>query len=374
MLNPLRLSPERFRLWSSALIFIGAVQVVVAWRRGLSDWYPFAQAGLHAGTPLLLHPPEQIDTWAYPPGTAWLFVPFAHLPAPFDYGVYELLLLACAVAAGLVAARIFALQRATAVAMVLAWGPVTSGALVIGQTSPLGLLLAMLAILGLQRESVLLTAIPIGLLAYKPTYALPLIVVLVVRGRLRELAIVALMGVLWYAASAAAAGGDWLWPEAWLRALNLYQLRDFNENAVKALGIPTLFARLGIAPPVTVLVVAAAAVIAATLLRRVSALEAGCAACLVGLALSPHALGYDGALALPMLFFAATRLPEPYRTPLLALAYIFSPLTDLKLFPLDPVAVVVLGGALAWIVIRWPRRLAGASAAAAVPSAATERV
>ena len=75
-----------------------------------------------------------------------------------------------------------------------------------------------------------------------------------------------------------------------------------------------------------------------------------------------------------MLFFAATRLPEPYRTPLLALAYIFSPLTDLKLFPLDPVAVVVLGGALAWIVIRWPRRLAGASAAAAVPSAATERV
>jgi hypothetical protein len=363
MTNPLRLSPDRFRLWSSALILVGIVQVVVAWKRGLSDWYPFRQAGLHAGTPLLLHPPEQVDTWAYPPGTAWLLVPFAHLPVPFDYAVYELLLFACAVAAGLVAARIFSLQRATAVAMVLAWGPVTSGALVIGQTSPLGLLLAMLAILGLQRESVLLTAIPIGLLAYKPTYALPLIVVLIVRGRLRELAIVALIGVLWYAASAAAAAGDWRWPEAWLRALNLYQLRDFDENAAKALGIPTLFARLGIAPAVTVVVVAAAAAVAAMLFRRVGAVEAGCAACLVGLALSPHALGYDGALALPMLFFAATHIPEPYRTPLLALAYVFSPLTDLKLFPLDPVAVVVMGGALAWVLIRWPRRSAGSRVA-----------
>jgi hypothetical protein len=355
MVNPLRLSPGRFALWSSALILVGAVQVVAAWLWGLSDWLPFADAGRHAGTQLLLHPVQQVDTWAYPPATAWLFVPFVQLPAPFDFAAYEVVLLLCAIAAGLVAARIFSLPRPTAVTMVLAWGPVSSAALVIGQTSPLGLLLAMLAILGLLRGSVLLTAIPIGLLIYKPTYAFPLIVVLLARGRLRELAIVALMGILWYVTSAAAAGADWLWPVTFLKQLQMYQLRDFDENAVKALGIPTLLARFGVAKAGVVAVVLAATGVAAVLFRRVSALEAGCAACLVGLALSPHALGYDGALALPMVFYAATNVREPYRTPLIVAAYLLSPLTDLKLTPIDPVALFVIGGSIAWMLIRWPK-------------------
>jgi len=56
-----------------------------------------------------------------------------------------------------------------------------------------------------------------------------------------------------------------------------------------------------------------------------------------------------------MVFFAATNLPEPYRTPLVAAAYLLSPLTDLKILPLDPLAPFVIGGALAWLYIRWPR-------------------
>jgi len=278
MVNPLRLSPDRFALWSSALILVGLVEIVAARFRGLSDWLPFVDAGRHVGTQLLLHPAQQIDTWAYPPAAAYLFVPFARLPAPWDFAVYEVVLLACAVAGGLVAAKIFSLVRSTAVVMVLAWGSVSSAALVIGQTSPFGFMLAMLAILGLQRDSVPLTALSIGLLLYKPTYALPLILVLLARGKLRELAIVAAIGSVWYVTSVAAADGDWVWPLAYIKQLQMYQLRDFDENAVKALGIPTLLTRLGAGNAVLAAVVLAGAAAATIVFRRVGAVEAGCAA------------------------------------------------------------------------------------------------
>jgi hypothetical protein len=370
VVNPLRLSPERFRLWSGALILVGLVQIVSAWQRGLSDWRGFSDAGRHVGSTLLVHPAVIGDVWAYPPATAFLYAPLAHLPPPFDFAANEVLLLACAIGAGFVAARVFALGRATAVAMVLAWGPVSAGALVIGQNSPLGLLLAMVAVLGFARGSVLLTAIPIGLLLYKPTYALPLIFVLLVRARARELAVVAGMAVLWYLASVAAAGGDWSWPVAWLHQISFYQDAELNRNGLKALDIPVLLRRAGAGLPLIAVVVAVAAAMAVLPLRRVSAVEAGCAACLIGLALSPHAWGYDGALALPMIFFAATHLPEPHRTGWLAAAYLVSPLTDLKLLPLDPLTPFVIGGAVVWTYVRWPRRLSAGPAAITTGGAA----
>jgi hypothetical protein len=355
MVSPLRLSPERFRLWSWALIVVGAVQIAVAWRRGLSDWRGFVDAGRHVGTAALLHPRDMGDVWAYPPATAWLYAPFAHLAPPLDFAANEVFLFACAIGAGLIAAQVFALRREAAILMVLAWGPVTSAALVIGQNSPLGLLLAMVAILGFSCGSVPLSAIPIGLLLYKPTYALPLIAVLLVRGRLRELAIVALMAALWYLVSVAAAGGDWMWPSAWLHEIAAYQGAELGKNGAKALDLPVLLRRAGVGVPAIAAVVAVAASLAAVPLRRVAAVEAGCAACLIGLALSPHAWGYDGVLALPMVFFAATHLPEPHRTRWLVLAYLIAPLTDLKLLPIDPLAPFVIGGSLAWVIIRWPK-------------------
>jgi hypothetical protein len=249
--------------------------------------------------------------------------------------------------------------------MVFAWGPLTSAALVIGQNSPLGLLLAMAAILGFSRGSLLLTAVPMGLLLYKPTYALPLIAALLVRGRLRELSIVAVIGALWYLVSVAAVGGDWMWPSAWFHEVTTYQGAELAKNGAKALDIPVLLRRAGFSFPAIAAVVAVAAVLAAIPLRRVAAVEAGCAACLIGLALSPHAWGYDGVLALPMVLFAATHLPEPHRTRWLVLAYLISPLTDLKLLPIDPLAPFVIGGSIAWVVIRWPKRQRATAASSA---------
>ncbi|MDP9107227.1 MAG: hypothetical protein M3N49_15015, partial [Candidatus Eremiobacteraeota bacterium] len=73
-------------------------------------------------------------------------------------------------------------------------------------------------------------------------------------------------------------------------------------------------------------------------------------ACLAGVALSPHALAYDAALALPMIAFTASQLAEPARTRMLLAVFLVAPLFFLSsLLHFDPLALVVIGGTGAWI-------------------------
>ena len=340
-------------LWSAALA--GALLCAVPWaiRHGGGDWQVFAAAGSLAGTPALLHPPQAWQSFFYLPGAAWALVPFARLPLGDSFILNAVLMLACAAAAGFVAARTYALPRATAVALFALWSPVVYAAAVIGQNAPFGLLLAQLSIAGMVRRSVALTAIPIGLLLYKPTYAVPLIGLLLVRALRRELAVVAAIAVGWYVLGVSATGGDWNWPAAWFRLVIEFAPGDFDVNAPFAVSAPALLVRAGAGVPFTAGIVALFAVTVACALRRAPAAEAASAASLAGLALSPHAWAYDVVLTLPMIAFTAAALSEPARTRLLLALAIVAPLFFLSpQLRWDPLALVVIGGTAAWLAIR----------------------
>ncbi len=170
------------------------------------------------------------------------------------------------------------------------------------------------------------------------------------RARWRELGAIAAIGAGWYVVSAAAAGGDWRWPAEWAALIARYAPGDLSVNGAFVVGLPGLLARAGFGVPAIVAVVALGALAVALAVRRAGALEAASAACLAGVALSPHALAYDAALALPMIAFTAARLEEPARTRFLLALFIVAPLFFVSpLLRFDPLAIVVIGGTCAWV-------------------------
>ncbi len=347
---PLRLV---FWGWSAAVALALASAAGWAIEHGCGDWRVFAAAGSLAGTHALIAPPEAWQIFVYLPGAAWAFVPFARLPLAVSFVLDGVLMLACAAVAGIVAARAYGLPRAAATGLYVLWPPVVYAAAIIGQNAPFGLLLAQLTIVGIARRSVALTAVPLGLLLYKPTYALPLIGVLLLRARLRELGAVTAIGAGWYVASVAATGGDWRWPSEWIALIARYAPGDLSVNAAFVVSLPGLLARAGAGLPVIAAIVTLAAVAVALAVRRAGALEAASAACVAGVALSPHALAYDAALALPMIAFTASRLAEPARTRLLLALFLIAPLFFVSpLLHVDPLAIVVIGGTAAWVYVR----------------------
>jgi hypothetical protein len=357
-----RLPRGRLRLWAVGLTLIGLAPIVGAFAFGFHDWPAFWSAGATAGSPDLVDSARHL-AWQrghglpeaffpYPAGSAWLFAPFALVPLDVGFVAHGLLMLLAAVGAGVAAAAVFNLERRDSVLAVLAFAPVTAS-VVLGQNGPLGLLLAMVAITGLVGGRPVLTGIGIGLLLYKPTYAVPLIGLLVLRRRWSELAIVAGFAVCWYLAGVLAAGGDWLWPSAWLGGLGGYLAADFAGNADKAVSLPGLLERLAV--PEVIWVIAGLLLVAASIPRLIRApmLEAGAAACLVGVAASPHAWGYDAALVVPFLLWLLAghgNLTELARTRLLVTAYLMGPLWLVSLQTrISGVAVIVLGLLAIWL-------------------------
>jgi hypothetical protein len=339
--------------WSGAVALAMASAAGWSIAHGAGDWRVFVAAGSLAGTHALVDPPEAWQIFVYLPGAAWAFVPLARLPLAASFVIDAVFMLACAAAAGAVAARTYGLSRALAVGSYVLWAPVVYAAAIIGQNAPFGLLLAQLTVAGIARRSLALTAVPLGLLLYKPTYALPLIFVLLLRARLRELGAVAAIGVGWYVVSAAAAGGDWRWPVEWAALITRYAPGDLSVNAAFVISVPGLLGRAGAGVPAIVAVAALGALAVAFAVRRAGAVEAASAACLAGVALSPHALAYDAALALPMIAFTAAKLAEPVRTRFLMALFILAPLFFVSpLLRFDALAVLVIGGTCAWLYLR----------------------
>lgn len=346
-------------MYSIGLALIGLAQIVHSAQFGFWDWPTFAFAAAHAGTPGLLQPRALEDAFVYLPGAAWAFAPLRDAPLAVGFSVNAVLMLGAVVAAAFTARRIYALSVPIALALILAWAP-TTYAFVIGQNGPIGLLLVLLSLLGFVRGGVALTAVPLVLLLYKPTFALPLIGLLLLRRRARELAVVALGAVGWYLASVAATGGDWAWPNTLARLEHAFFALDFAHNHVKAIGLTTILLRFGI-PNAAVAVIAALVVAASIpLLLRAPDREAYAAASLLGLVVSPHAWGYDGILALPMIFLAVTTVREPERTWLVCAAYALAPfLIFSHEIGFDPLAIVVIGGFIAWYAVRSKARKPG---------------
>lgn len=357
---------RRLVTWAVGLAAIGLVPIVGAFAFGFHDWPAFWSAGATVGTPDLVDADRHLawqrnhglpeTFFAYPPGSAWLFAPFSLLPLGASFVVHGALMVGAVVASGWISAQTFGLSRRTAILALLAFAPVTAS-VVIGQNAPLGLLLAMISIVGLVSGRALQAGLAIGLLLYKPTYALPLIGLLVLRRRWAELTIVAASAGLWFLAGVAAAGGDWAWPVAWWNGVGSYLESDFVGNADKAVSIPGLIARLDLPSAVPVAVGGLIVLAAIPRLIRAPMLEAAVAACLVGVVVSVHAWGYDAALAAPFVLWLIAGhgvLREPFRTRFLVAAYLVSLLWLVsRQTVISAVAVVVI--ALVGIWFRSPR-------------------
>ena len=305
----------------------------------------------------------------YLPASALFLWPLAQLPLALTFWLWAIAMLASALLAARIAVRVFGLSVPAALGSTLAWAPVT-GAIVIGQNTPFGLLLAMLAMEGLTaghssralgvdgrpsgagstgsgagstgsgagragvgprsgdgvRAGARRAGAFGGLLLYKPTLGLPLVGLMVLRGRWRALAVVAVVAAGWYIGGVAASGGNAGWPRTWLDTILGYVGQDAAVNADKAVSVPGLIARL---PIPTMLVVAASVAIVALAIPRLMAApiaEAAAGACLIGVAASPHAWGYDAVFVLPIIWWAlAGGIMEPWRTRLIAAAYVLAP-------------------------------------------------
>jgi glycosyl transferase family 87 len=353
---------RRLAVWAVGLALIGLAPVLGAFTNGFHDWPAFWSAGATVGTPDLVDPVRHL-AWqrdhdvpqaffAYPPGTAWWFAPVSILPLGIGFIVNGLVMLVLAARAGIVLGRTIGLDDRVAALATLAFAPVTAS-VVLGQNGPLGLLLVAIAIAGLVADRRVVTGVAIGLLLYKPTYAAPLLGLLVLRRRWTELGIAAVVAAGWFAVSAVAAD-DWAWPGPWLDGLRGYLADDFAGNADKAVSLPGLIARLPV--PGWVAILAGVGLVATAIPRLVRApiLEAAVGACLIGVAVSPHAWGYDAALAVPfLLWFASGRGPwsTTTRRRVLVASYLlgFTWLVSRQTV-VSGVAFVVLGLVVLWLV------------------------
>jgi hypothetical protein len=353
----------RARLWALGLLLMGLAPIGGAIANGFHDWPAFAAAGATVGTPDLVDPGRHIAwelahglpgaVFPYPPGVAWLFAPVGGLPLGLGWAISGLVMLGCAVAAGLVLARTLGATDRAGVLATLAFAPVTAS-VVLGQNGPAGLLLAAVVIWALATEREVIAGIAAGLLLYKPTYAIPLLGLLVLRGRWRALVAAAVVAVIWYGAGVLAAAGDGSWPATWLETVRAYLAADFEGNADKAISLPGLLARLPLPGWVPVLAGAALVIVALPRLLRAPIVEAAVGAGLVGVAVSPHAWGYDAVMAVPaLLWLLAGGGPFAPRTRavLLVAAYVLGPLWLVsRQTVVSGVAIVALGAVALWIV------------------------
>jgi hypothetical protein len=227
-------------------------------------------------------------------------------------------------------------------------------AVAFGQNTPLALLLVAMAIEGLRRDSAALTGVGVGLLLYKPTLAIPLLALLLLRRRWRALGFASVIAAGWYVASVAATAGDWLWPIHLLSALGSYYGPDTSYNSPRAISIPGLL--VGNGAPLFVAWALVAVVLAASIPRllRSSVVEAAAGVCLVGLAVSPHALNYEAVLALPAILWTmggtGTGMREPARTRLIVAGCVAGMLILVGLWlGVSIIGLVVLAMTFIWI-------------------------
>jgi hypothetical protein len=378
---PLRLAPGRFWLWSVGLAFMSGIVIVGApWNRWV-DFPQFWFAAKVVGTPDLLDTVRQQDwqvaqgftpfIFLYPPGTAWLYLPLRLLPLAVAFWAHAATIALIGVGAGFVGARAFALDTRVALVATLAWAP-TLAAAAVGQNAPLGLLLAMIAINGLRSDRQIVAGLAVGAMLYKPTLALPMFALLVIRRQWTALFAAMAVAVGWYLLGVAGSAGDWMWPRDWLISTAPFFAADTWQNVKQTVALPGLL--MGHNVPSVVAYGAAAAVVVVALPRllRSPIAEAGAAACLIGIVVSPHSLQYEAVMVLPLILWAAggtgAGIAEPWRTRLLVPAYlaaqlyVLTPQVGISIF-----AVITLSATAIWIT-GWQRQEASPGSATDVPA------
>ena len=350
----LAISRDRIYLYGAALVAVGLCALLIA-ARWQTDWIAFRTGGTLAGHPDLLDPRRYpVVSFVYPPGVAWLFVPAAMLPTTAGFYMNAVFMLGVCAIAGTIAARVYNLSIPFAALAVFAWVPATQAGF-LGQFTPVALALTLLAILGLVRRNDFLAGVAIGLLLYKPTDAVPFVLLVLVRREWRVLAIVGGISLAWYVAGVAATAFDWNWPAHYLAMLRGYYAAEFARTALKTVSLPGLLVYAGASPATATLASLLLLLGAIPRFARSSMLAAASMAPLVGLASSVHAYMYEAVLVLPALFYAMTQTPEPWRTRFVVAAYVIAPMWVFgPWIRFDPLAIVVLGGAVLWIAGAFP--------------------
>jgi hypothetical protein len=324
---PLRIPSRRFWLWGVVCGVFGAAITSNTPSAGYVDFPQFWAAGRTVGTLDLLDRARHgaweaangvtPDLFPYTPGTAWLFAPFAAFPMATGFWLHAAVMTVLVGLAGFVAARTFGLQGRVGLVAAFAWGPCMVS-VAFGQNAPLALLLVVIAIAGLRRDDDTLAGLGVGLLLYKPTVAIPLLGLLLLRRRWRALGLAGLAAAAWYLASVAATAGDWLWPVHLIDALGVYYGPNTAFNAIRATSIPGVLIGNGAHPLVGWGLALVLVVAAIPRLLRSPMVEAAAGVCLLGLAVSPHSLNYEAALALPFILWTmggtGTGIREPART------------------------------------------------------------
>lgn len=313
-----------------------------------------AQSGLHE---------DEVDVlyFAYPPPVAAGYSLLARLPYVPAYVLHTALMVVAAALAYRIVRPMLPDRRpdgAVVAAAAVTFLPVFM-ALTLGQNSAVVVLLVVASWRLAQDERDGWAGVVLGLLLFKPQYAVPLIGLHLLRGRWRIAAASAGVGAAWWFAGASMLGRGWIGD--WLD-----QVSDFNAvdaevngaNAVSWLGMVEHWLGVGSAPAVVVgglLAAATAALLATMWWRRGSDdLALPMAAAAVGILLiSPHAMFYDASL----LLVAVAALVVGGRAPgagLLAAGWALGALHPLKeVIGITPVAVAVVG---ALVVVARERR------------------
>jgi hypothetical protein len=348
---------------------MSAIMVIGGPFNAYVDFPQFWYAGRLVGSPDLLDPARQgawevahgFTPWEflYPPGTAWLYLPLRALPIDVAFWVHAAVIGFIAVAAGVVGALAFDLDRRVAVVATLAWTP-TLAAAASGQNAPLAMLFALIAIYGLRNDRQVLAGLAVGAMLYKPTLALPMFALLFIRRQWTALVVSSAVAIGWYLAGVAGSAGDWMWPQDWLRVTAPFFAADTSQNVNKTVALPGLLMGHGVPSLIGYGVAVAVAVAALPRLLRSPIAEAGAAACLIGIVVSPHSLQYEAVMMLPLLLWAAggagSGIAEPWRTRLLVGAYLAAQLYVLTPFAGISVFVVMTLGATAIWITAWHRQ------------------
>lgn len=338
---PLRLSWDRAIVYGALLALLTSLPFILffpAWFHDVAfrgDFANFWSAGANVGTLNLLDP-AGLAAWqlahhikpqifVYPPGVAWFYAPLARLLPMPAMTLEELGMAVVLAAAGFLAARIYNFSTWFALIAVFAWAPAVN-AIEVGQNTPVALLAILLAIWALVNRREGVAGLAVGLLFYKPSVALPFVVLLLVRKEWRALGVMCLTATAWYFLGVLAAHGAFSWPSQYIHLVAQSSVDEFVGNSHKTYTIPTLLLSAG--APIAVALAGAVAVFAAAvpLLGRRPAIEAASMAGAVGVATSLHAWPYEAVVLLPAVFYGMGRLSEPARTWIIAGAYVVATL------------------------------------------------
>jgi len=380
---PLRVNSRRFWLWG-LVAGLGSTAVIANSPNILYVDFPqFWAAGRTAGTPDLLDPnlhhAWQLahgvppDFWPYTPGAAWLWWPFGLFSMGDGFWLHALAMTALVLLGGWLGARVYGVDVRVGLIFAFAWAP-SMASVAFGQNGPLGLVFALLVIEGLRRDDDRLAGLGAGLLLYKPTLAVPLLVLMLLRRRWWGLTVAAAVAAGWYLLSVSATAGDWAWPATLLGGLGDWFRANISFNPAKSTSIPSVLIGYGV--PWAVAWIMAAAVVLASLPRllRAPLVEAAAGACLVGLLVSPHSLNYEATVMLPIVLWSlggrGAGIAEPWRTRLVVACCVAGLLHLISTaLGLSSVGVAAVAATAIWIS-GWQRCEGPQCAAAASASAA----